>query len=302
MISRINFTFQTTYPFVKWYEPHHTSEEFAIKTKGKFLYADEGNGEAIILLYGLFGSVNNYKTVIRHFKTTHRVIVPILPIYDMGIHVSVSALTDYVAGLIHLLALKQVHVVGNSLGGHIALLYTLQNPENVKSLTLIGSSGLFENGMGDSYPKRSSYEYIKNRAETTFYKPETASKELVDEIYSTVNNRIKALQILYLAKSTIRYNLKSELHKINCPCCIIWGKQDAVTPPCVAEEFHQYIPHSSLWWINHCGHVPMLETPDEFNSILSNFYARLPQQKVPENTEPSYFSNMAFLFRKFFYN
>ena len=302
MLPRLNFAFQTTYPFVKWSEHQSTSLDFVIKTKGKFSYTDEGNGEAIILLYGLFGSVNNYKTVIQHFKTTHRVIVPMLPIYDLGINISVSALTGYVTDLINFLELKQVHVVGNSLGGHIALLYTLQNQEKVKSLTLVGSSGLFENGMGDSYPKRSDYEYIKRKAETTFYKPETASKELIDEIYATVNNRIKALQILYLAKSTIRYNLKNELHKITCNCCIIWGKKDAVTPPCVAEEFHQYIPHSSLWWIDNCGHVPMLETPDEFNSILSNFYNQLSLQKTSLNTEASYFTNVAFLLRKVFYD
>lgn len=300
MIPRINFSFKTTYPFFKWTEPLNGSSNSPVKTKGKFSYTDEGNGEAIILLYGLFGSVNNYETVIRHFKTTNRVIVPILPIYDLGINISVSALTDYVAELINLLELKQVHVVGNSLGGHIALLYTLQNQEKVKSLALVGSSGLFENSMGDTYPKRSSYEYIKKKTEITFYKPETASKELIDEIYAAVNNRIKALQILYLAKSTIRYNLKNELHKITCNCCIIWGKQDAVTPPCVAEEFHELIHNSSLWWINNCGHVPMLETPDEFNIILSNFYHQLQLQKISSHAEPSYFSNMAFRLRKVF--
>lgn len=300
MIPRVNFSFQTTYPFFKWTEPLNGNSNSPVKSKGRFSYTDEGNGEPIILLYGLFGSVNNYETVTRYFKTTHRIIVPILPIYDLGINVSVSALTGYVTELIDLLGLKQVHVVGNSLGGHIALLYTLQNQEKVKSLVLVGSSGLFENGMGDTYPKRSSYEYIKNRTETTFYKPETASKELIDEIYAAVNNRTKALQILYLAKSTIHYNLKKELHKITCNCCIIWGKQDAVTPPCVAEEFHKHIHNSSLRWINNCGHVPMLETPDEFNAILSNFYNQLPPQKILPQAEPSYFSNMVFRLYKVF--
>ncbi len=266
-----SLSFKTEYPFVKRSFRKSTTEKFSVKCVENFSYTEEGEGEPVILLYGLFGSVNNYKSVIECFKKTHKVIVPKLPIYDLGLSISVSALTDHLHELIEILKLKNVHLVGNSLGGHIALLYALQHRTNVKSLTLVGSSGLFENGMGDSFPQRGNYAYIKKKAETTFYKPETATKELTDEIFDTVNNKTKALQILYLAKSTIRYNLKSELKNIQCDCCIIWGRQDVVTPPEVALEFKRLIPHSSLYWIDNCGHVPMLETPEIFNDILSGF-------------------------------
>ena len=246
------------------------------KKLGKFSYIDEGIGEPVVLLYGLFGSSANFSSVIAQLKKTHRVIMPELPIYSLGLNISVSALTDYIHQFILFLNLLDVHFVGNSLGGHIALLYTLRHQENVKSLVLVGSSGLYENGMGDTFPKRGDYNYIKAKAEKTFFKPETATKELVDEIFETVNNRTKAIQILYLAKSTIRYNLKSELKNITTKCSIIWGREDAVTPPEVAIEFKRLIPQASLYWIDNCGHVPMLEAPDEFNKLLLKHLNHVP--------------------------
>jgi 2-hydroxy-6-oxonona-2,4-dienedioate hydrolase len=52
------------------------------------------------------------------------------------------------------------------------------------------------------------------------------------------------------------------------PTCLIWGKNDGVTPPAVADEFNTLLPNSDLFWIDKCGHAPMMEHPDEFNQIL----------------------------------
>lgn len=264
---------QTNYPLLyKTRSVAIATERNVFKKLGKFTYIDEGRGEPVVLLYGLFGSVDNFASVIKHLKKTHRVIMPELPIYSLGLNVSVSALTDYLHQFVVTLNLKDIHLVGNSLGGHIALLYTLRQKENVKSLVLVGSSGLYENGIGDTFPRRGDYNYIKSKTEKTFFKPEVATKELVDEIFETVNDRTKAIQILYLAKSAIRYNLKSQLKNITTHCTIIWGKEDAVTPPDVAIEFKASIPQAKLYWIDQCGHVPMLETPNEFNRLLSKHF------------------------------
>ena len=125
--------------------------------------------------------------------------------------------------------------------------------------------------MGETYPKRGDYEYIKNKTELTFYDPNRASKELVDEVYSIVNNPLKALKIIYLARSAIKHNLGHELQNIAAPVSLIWGKNDTITPPMVAEEFHKLIPNTELHWIDKCGHAPMMEVPNEFNVILSAF-------------------------------
>ncbi|MGA1379218.1 MAG: alpha/beta fold hydrolase, partial [Chitinophagaceae bacterium] len=187
---------------------------YEIKQKEKFRYVEEGTGEPIVLLHGLFGALSNFQGLIEYFRFHNRVIVPLLPLLDMDIlHTSVGGLAKYVNRFLEALELDNVHLLGNSLGGHVALVHTLKNPSRIRSLVLTGSSGLFENGMGDSYPRRGDYEYIKNKTALTFYDPAIATKELVDEVYSITNNRLKVIKIIALAKSAIRNNLGEELNQ-----------------------------------------------------------------------------------------
>jgi pimeloyl-ACP methyl ester carboxylesterase len=250
--------------------------QYEIRQKDKFSYVEEGTGEPLVLLHGLFGALSNFSGLIDYFRSHNRVIIPLLPLLDMDIlHTSVGGLAKYVNKFLEALDLNGVHLLGNSLGGHVALVHTLKNPERVKSLVLTGSSGLFENGMGDSYPRRGDYEYIKNKTALTFYDPAIATKELVDEVYSITNNRLKVIKIIALAKSAIRNNLGEELNQINKPTLLIWGNNDTITPPFVGHEFNKLIPNSELHFIDKCGHAPMMEVPDEFNKILHGFLNKL---------------------------
>jgi pimeloyl-ACP methyl ester carboxylesterase len=249
--------------------------QYEIKHLGKFKYIEEGNGEPLVLLHGLFGALSNFQDLLEHFRKTHMVIIPMLPLFDLSVlDTSVNGLAKHVAKFLDARGLDKVHLMGNSLGGHIGLVYTLKHQDRVKTITLTGSSGLFENGMGETYPKRNDREFMRKKTELTFYDPKMATKELVDEIYAIVNNRIKAIKIIALAKSAIRHNLGDELKEIKVPTCLIWGKNDTITPPMVAEEFKSLIPNSELHWIDKCGHAPMMEVPAEFNEILSTFLAK----------------------------
>ncbi|MES1214625.1 MAG: alpha/beta fold hydrolase [Bacteroidota bacterium] len=250
--------------------------QYEIKQQDKFRYIEEGSGEPLVLLHGLFGALSNFQTLIEYFRQHNKVIVPILPLLEMDIlHTSVGGLAKFVNRFIEARGYDNVHLLGNSLGGHVALLHVLKHPARVKSLILTGSSGLFENGMGDSYPKRGDYEYIKKKTELTFYDPNTATKELVDEVYSMTNNRLKAIKIIALAKSAIRNNLGEELNQIKQPTLLVWGNNDSITPPFVAREFNRLIPNSELHFVDKCGHAPMMEVPDEFNAILHKFLKKL---------------------------
>ncbi len=251
---------------------------YEVKNKDKFKFVEEGEGEPLVLLHGLFGALSNFETLIEYFRQHNKVIVPILPLFELDIlHSTVGGIAKFVHRFLESRDLKDVHLLGNSLGGHVALIHVLKHPERIKSLTLTGSSGLFENGMGDSYPKRGDYEYIKNKTELTFYDPKTATKELVDEVYGIINNRIKAIKIISLAKSAIRNNLGEELNQIKQPTLLIWGNNDNITPPFVAREFNKLIPNSELHFIDKCGHAPMMEVPDEFNIILHKFLKKLSE-------------------------
>lgn len=250
--------------------------EYEIIKDGKFDYLEVGEGETLMLCHGLFGALSNFADLIEKFRHTHKVVVPILPLFDLDIlHTTVSGLEKHIAAFIEHKNYTNIHLLGNSLGGHVALVYILKHPERVKSLTLTGSSGLFENAMGDSYPKRGDYEYIKNKTAQTFYDPAVATPALVDEVFEITKNRIKVIKIISLAKSAIRHNLGEELNQIQHPTLLIWGKNDIVTPPFVAEEFKKLIPNSQLHFIDKCGHAPMMEVPVEFNNILEKFLGSL---------------------------
>ncbi|MFM2146051.1 MAG: hypothetical protein RL732_887 [Bacteroidota bacterium] len=257
--------------------------EYEIRQSDKFSYVDEGQGEPLVLLHGLFGAMSNFSGLIDFFRNHNRVLVPVLPLFDLDLlHTSVGGLQKFVHKFLEHLDLNGVHLLGNSLGGHVALVHVLKHPERIKSLILTGSSGLFESGMGDSYPKRGDYEYIRKKTEITFYDPKVATKELVDEVYEIVNSRIKAIKIIALAKSAIRNNLGEELNKIQLPTLLIWGNNDIITPPFVGREFHKLIPNSELHFIDKCGHAPMMEVPDEFNQVLHKFLSKLGKEVAPQ--------------------
>ena len=243
--------------------------EFNLIKEKEYSYIEEGDGFPIIVLHGLMGNLSNFNEVTRFFKERNfKVIMPLLPIYELPLlKTSVKELAKFLDNFIIHKKIKDFVLMGNSLGGHIGLYYTKMF-NKAKGMILTGSSGLYEKGMGSGYTKRGDYNVIKKKVEEVFYSPEVASKELVDEVFETVNDRSKLIKILAMAKSAIRHNMAADLPKMKLPTCIIWGKNDIVTPPNVADEFHKLLPNSNLFWINKCGHAPMMEHPNKFNKIL----------------------------------
>jgi len=245
---------------------------FEIKQIGKYKYIEEGAGENLVLLHGLFGALSNWDTVIDRFKSRFRIIIPMLPIYDLPFRkVGLDALVDHLEGFVDLQKLDNINLMGNSLGGHVALIYTLRRQETIKKLILTGSSGLFENAMGGSFPKRGSYEYVKERAEYTFYNPKSISEDYIQDIFETTKSIPKCLNIVAIAKSAQRHNMANEIPNIKVPTLLIWGLNDTITPPMVAHDFNRLIPNSKLKFIDKCCHAPMMEQPEKFNDILNDF-------------------------------
>ncbi|NNF19504.1 MAG: alpha/beta hydrolase [Flavobacteriaceae bacterium] len=239
-------------------------------TDGKYRYIEVGEGTPIIILHGLMGGLSNFHGVTDFFPDKgYKILIPELPIYEMPVlKTNVKNFAKFLEGFLEYKKLKDVILLGNSLGGHIGLLHTKLYPEMVRALVITGSSGLYESAMGDGYPRRGDYEFIKKKAEMVFYDPEVATKEIVDEVFATVNDRNKIIRTLAIAKSAIRHNMAKDLPKMKTPTCIIWGENDSVTPPNVATEFHELLPDSDLFWIEKCGHAPMMEHPEKFNELL----------------------------------
>lgn len=246
--------------------------DITVKEEGGFKFVDEGAGPVLLLLHGLFGALSNWEGVVSRFSKNFRVVIPMLPIYEMPIkEAGLDGLRKFVEDFVAFKHLENMIIMGNSLGGHIALLYTLKNSSKVKKLILTGSSGLFEDSMGGSYPKRGNYDYIRERVAYTFYDPNVATRELVDEVFETTKSIPKCMRIVAIAKSAQRHNMADEIPSIKAPTLLVWGLNDTITPPIVAHEFNRLIPNSQLRFIDRCCHAPMMEHPQKFNEIVEDF-------------------------------
>ncbi len=247
-----------------------------LKKEKKFSYIEVGEGKPLIVLHGLMGGLSNFDEVTEFFsKKGFKVLIPELPIYSMSLlKTNVKNFAKYLHDFIEHKGFDEVILLGNSLGGHIGLYHTKMFPKKVKALIITGSSGLYESAMGGGYTKRGDYEVIKKKAQDVFYDPAVATKEIVDEVYETVNDRNKLIKTLAIAKSAIRHNMSKDLPNMKLPVCIIWGKNDTVTPPEVACEFQELLPDADLFWIDKCGHAAMMEHPKEFNEILDGWFEK----------------------------
>ena len=244
----------------------------------KYIESDPENPKTLLLLHGLFGALSNFISIIEQFKGRMNVVVPMLPMFEMPLlKVSVTGLVDHVQQFVEWKKFKNINVVGNSLGGHVAILFTLSKKQEIKSMTLTGSSGLFEEPLVSTFPKRGDYDFVKAKTETTFYSPKVATKELVDEVYDIVNDRNKAIRVIAVAKSALRHNIGNRLNQITQPVLLVWGKNDTITPSFVGEQFHELLPNSRLFILEKCGHAPMMEHPKQFNQILNDFLVDIGQ-------------------------
>ncbi len=246
----------------------------------KYIETDAGNEKTLMLLHGLFGALSNFATIINQFKGKMNVVVPMLPIFDMPLRkLSVMGLVSHVQEFVQYKGYTSLNLVGNSLGGHVAILYSLSKLELIRSITLTGSSGLFEAPLGSTFPKRGNYEFVKQKTESTFYDPGVATKDLVDEVYDIVNDRNKAIRVIAIAKSALRHNVGEKLHQIKCPVLLVWGKQDTITPAFVGEKFKELLPEARLHILDQCGHAPMMEHSAEFNRLLGGFLQDIGEVK-----------------------
>ncbi len=263
--------------------------KYTIQQEGEFRYLEtEGTGGVLMLLHGLFGQMSNFDDMITYFGTQRKVVVPILPIYELPLRkATVSGLVDYVIRFVKMKGYRGIHALGNSLGGHIALLFALADPDAVRSIILSGSSGLFENSLGSTFPKRGNRDFVSEKTKAVFYDPDSATDEMIDEVYDIVNDRQKTLRLITMAKSAIRENLAGRLQKIRVPTLLVWGNQDTITPPFVAHQFREMIEDARLVFIDKCGHAPMMEQPEEFNRVLGEFLDDVEKMSQAQVTEPA---------------
>jgi len=254
----------------------HSAEGIGLANMISFQTLVWGTGVPLVLLHGVLGDNRNWQPLFKYLPSGIRAIALRFPFFDnpeSGPD-TVHAAADYTQAFLEQFGHSRFVLGGNSLGGHVAQHIALRMPERVTGLVLTGSSGLYERGFDKIPGVHPPREWVQAKTEEVFHDPVHADTELVDSVMQVVQTRCYARRLIKIAISAKRDYIGNQIKNLTCPTLLVWGKQDVVTRPEVAEEFHKLIPDSELHWIDKCGHTPMMEYPEEFGRLLNNWWQR----------------------------
>lgn len=247
---------------------HPTLDEFHLTVE------EAGKGEPVVFLHGLLGLNEHWIPAVETLSKRARCIMLEFPLAEIPHKLcSIDAVTAMVkrelAGLIDGPAVY----VGNSLGGHLALRLALDHPEAVRGLVLAGSSGLFEREIvvGRTAQHRPSRDWLQQKIEELFSDPANIPEGIVDRVYNELSNRRAARALVRLSKSAKSDNLAAHLSEIQARTMLLWGRDDTVTPPRVAEEFKDFLPNAFIHWLDNAGHAPQIEQAAAFTKAIDDF-------------------------------
>lgn len=238
----------------------------------------------IVFLHGLFGSPEHWRHIMGDLAHEYRLIAPQLPVdrqpeaYRKCIR-PIDKLTDSIADLIFELDLPPCVMCGNSLGGLVAIEICLRYPERVSGLVLAGSAGIYERSLTHGVRPQPTRKFVRALVSDIFHDPSMVTEELVDAWYARIRERDFVRFLLQVSRATRDRTLTDQLHQLRVPTLIVWGKNDKVTPPAVAESFKREIKHSQLRFIDNCGHAPNVEQPAIFSEMLQEFLPACFQER-----------------------
>lgn len=236
-----------------------------------------GSGDPVVFLHGLLGINDHWKPMAARLADRARCIMIEAPLLELrGELCSVDGVTTVIAGTLdQVLDGRGAVLVGNSLGGHVAQKIAIARPDLCRALVLAGSSGLFERTLEKNVQHRPSREWIERKILDLFYDKSKVPPDCVDKAFEELSQRHGARAIVKLGRSAKADHMGERLHMISQPTLLLWGRQDNVTPPMVADEFHELIRDTRLVWLEECGHAPMIEHPEPFAKELRVFLDEL---------------------------
>lgn len=256
-------------------------------------YQERGTGIPLILIHGYTSSVYSWKDVFEPLSKSFRVIAVDLK----GFGFSAKPDGDYtrraqatlVARLLDHLKIDKAWLCGNSMGGHVALDFALQNPRRVAGLVLIDSAGVKAEGTSSLAPgyllipvvgrvltalALSSDRLVRDGLEKSFYDRSKITDERVAAYYRPLKTRGGQLAALRARTQADQFPIEAELGKINAPTLIIWGAEDALIPLAAGRRMNSLIKDSKLLVIEECGHLPQEEMPERVVEEIARFIGK----------------------------
>ena len=234
-------------------------------------------GETILMIHGFSANKDNWLRFARHFTQRYHVIALDLPgfgdsdrpagSYDVGTQ------AERLESFIKTLELGKVHLVGNSMGGHIAGLFAARYPNQVRSLALFDSGGvkapkpselfrLIESGQpnplvvrrAEDFERMLAFVFVEPPPLPNSVKAYLAEKSLANQAH--YDEVFRQLRERYIP-------LEPELPRIEAPTLLLWGDRDRVLDPSSIEVMKPLLKRPTVVIMENCGHAPMLERPEE---------------------------------------
>jgi pimeloyl-ACP methyl ester carboxylesterase len=232
----------------------------------RYFEAGPRGGDVVILLHGLGDSGETWAGVLPALARDYRVIAPDLagfgraPIPPEGMHFSV--LTDYFAGFLDTIGVGRAALVGNSLGGAIAMRYAARHPERVARLFLLNAAGLPLDRVEVFSPR--------TRAEAGALVAASigARRRLPAFILDDLIRRVADPARRAYLESPERTDVEADLPRLTMPITIVWGERDGLIPLSVAEQIRAAQPSAEIVTLPHAGHIPQGDAPREVVAIL----------------------------------
>lgn len=209
--------------------------------------------------------------MVEALKDSYRVIVPRIPLSDLPLEdANVKHIAHMLHGFIEHHQLQNIILVGHAVGGQLALMYTHLYPANVRKLVLVGSAGLMERTpLPDTAPL--DLQLLQDEWEHGYYLKGHLPEKIAQEFLEVASDESRQAALGEIARSSKRYQVSSFLNKIDHPVLLVWGLHDPVSPPESALHFNDLLSNSEIRFIEDCGHVPMLEKPQQFVAHLQAF-------------------------------
>ena len=243
-----------------------------------YLEGGSADAPAVLLLHGFGGDKDNWTRFSNYLTDDFRVIAADLPGFGDSVrhadwNYSLSAQRDRLAAFVGAVSLDRFHVVGNSMGGHLAALYTHQHPERIRSLALFNNAGV-------EAPRPSEVQLAVERGENPLI---LSSPEDFDRLVTLVSHKppfIPWPAKRVLAKQSFEYaafnqkifdsykddrsiGLEPILPEIEVPVLILWGEYDRVLDVSSVDVMRPLLPQAEVVIMQDTGHIPMLERPAE---------------------------------------
>ncbi len=241
-----------------------------------------GTGRPVVFLHGLVGLNEHWGKVVDQLASRVRCITLEVPLLELrGVDCSLRAVSAMTMQFLDREVGEPAVLVGNSFGGHVALRVTHERPELVHSLVLAGSSGLIERTVVKGAPVRPTREWLVEKIGELFYDKSKMDPTDVDRAFKLLNERGGARAMVKLSKTARRDNMTDDLGEIDQKTLLIWGKEDIVTPPSAGQGFSELMPNARLYWLDACGHAPMIESPLEFGKAMLEFFDEFESDQSP---------------------